>query len=310
MHCYNFDRTIPTNIAPPQLDSKLVYTFLEELKKEGGLIVNFSGGEPLLHPDIVEIIAKTKSLNLIPRIKTNAYFLDPIMCKTLKGNGLDSVDISMYGFSNTTYENFSKSKKGFDYFLNAVENLKSQNIHTQINIIIHRGNYSEIDQMINFCKQENLQFEISCDITDRYDQSKPSDNKVIISDEQFEQLLKGSNSQYFQTSSKADGFQCSCARSVCGLSVNGDVYPCIGAPIPSGNLHKSSFHEIWNNSSELNKIRAITTASFKECNSCDLQNECIRSSGEIYINTGDYLGCDPSVKKKAQLRKKVKITSK
>jgi radical SAM protein with 4Fe4S-binding SPASM domain len=306
MHCYNFDRTKPGRAKLPQLGKDLVFNFLEELKNEGGLIVNFSGGEPLLHPNIVELIAKTKELNLIPRIKTNAFFLDSQLCKTLKENGLDSVDISMYGFSNQTYELFTKAKNGFKYFLKAVNNLKEEGLHTQINIIIHRGNFSEVDQMINFCKEENLSFEVSCDISDRYDESKPSTENVVISDDQFEQLLRGANSQYFQTSSTPDGFQCSCARSVCGLSVTGDIYPCIGAPIPSGNINDNSFHDIWNNSHELNKIRNITTDSFKDCNKCDLQSECVRSSGEVFINTGDYLGCDPGILKKAQIRKKVK----
>jgi radical SAM protein with 4Fe4S-binding SPASM domain len=77
---------------------------------------------------------------------------------------------------------------------------------------------------------------------------------------------------------------------VCGITAFGEVYPCIGAPVPSGNLRRNSFHEVWSNSPTLRWIRGLTLQDFPACRSCDHMKHCRRSSGVIYNNTGFYNG--------------------
>jgi radical SAM protein with 4Fe4S-binding SPASM domain len=77
---------------------------------------------------------------------------------------------------------------------------------------------------------------------------------------------------------------------VAGISAFGDVYPCIGAPIASGNLRRQSFHEIWSGSPQLNWIRGLRLDDFPTCKSCEHISHCRRSSGTIYNNTGQYTG--------------------
>jgi radical SAM protein with 4Fe4S-binding SPASM domain len=89
---------------------------------------------------------------------------------------------------------------------------------------------------------------------------------------------------------------------VCGISSKGEVYPCIGAPVPSGNLNVLSFEEIWNHSPVLNKIRNLQSKDFVECQKCQYIEYCSRSSGSIYTNTKNYTGCDSSTLMQAKKR--------
>jgi len=84
--------------------------------------------------------------------------------------------------------------------------------------------------------------------------------------------------------------QCACARSVVAIAANGDVYPCIGAPIPSGNVREKSFEEIWRTSAELKRIRALELADFRACEPCPDRGYCRRTSGFVYTTTGEYTG--------------------
>jgi len=41
------------------------------------------------------------------------------------------------------------------------------------------------------------------------------------------------------------------------ISPYGDVFPCVQFPLPSGNVRRQKFLNIWNHSSELNEVRSI-----------------------------------------------------
>ncbi|MBU1220077.1 radical SAM protein [Myxococcota bacterium] len=59
--------------------------------------VCFSGGEPLLHPSLPEIINLFSSKNIHTQIITNGFLLTPELIEKLKLNGLDLVWISLDG---------------------------------------------------------------------------------------------------------------------------------------------------------------------------------------------------------------------
>ena len=75
---------------------------LDELKRRvdkladlGTSIVTLSGGEPLLHPEIDELIAHMRSRGLIAGMITNGYLLVPHRIMRLNDAGLDHMQISI-----------------------------------------------------------------------------------------------------------------------------------------------------------------------------------------------------------------------
>ncbi len=81
---------------------------LEQLKQEVDFFCqwrnpdNFSiaGGEPLIHPDIVELVAYIASKGVKPVILTNAYALNPEILKKLKKAGLAGFTIHIDSHQN------------------------------------------------------------------------------------------------------------------------------------------------------------------------------------------------------------------
>jgi radical SAM protein with 4Fe4S-binding SPASM domain len=175
-------------------------------------------------------------------------------------------------------------------------------IDVVINILLHQGNYRQIGEMIDIAKSRGLYFNISSEITDRYDGTGGT-SLWRLTEEQNKWLYQSDFSHYFDFDNSEKNVQCSCARTVCGINYKGDIYPCIGAPMFSGSVMKESFSAIWNDSKALNGIRNLTKEDFSECMECELIEKCSRSSGSVYVNTGKYTGCEEQTRKEAKLRK-------
>lgn len=306
-HCYNFDRTsIPkSEINPKDLIKKEeVFKIIDELSELGALFINFTGGEVLLDKNIFEYTKYARTKNCLPRVKTNGVLLTKEVAIKLYESGVDSLDVSIYGADEKTYKEFT-GRADFKNSVEGMRNARAAGIEVFCNIILHKNNYKDLDTMISLASEVDAIVQISDEITDRYDDSIGArDSEVTIT--QYEELLQGEHGKYFKHHNPDKALQCSCAKTVFAVGANGDVFPCIGAPIKSGNIRESSLIDIWKNSLEFKKIREIKLSDFKECQNCEFIESCNRSSGSIYINTGNYLGCETYVLEKAKLRSKYK----
>ncbi len=73
----------------------MVERWLDRLAGLGTGCVTCSGGEPLLHPDIVRIISAIRTRGMIPGLITNGYLLNAIRVKELNAAGLDYLQVSI-----------------------------------------------------------------------------------------------------------------------------------------------------------------------------------------------------------------------
>jgi pyruvate-formate lyase-activating enzyme len=67
---------------------------------EGGYAITITGGEPTLHPDIVEVVRQLKSMGLVVTMPSNGHRLaaDPGLARNLAKAGLDTVAIQFDTF--------------------------------------------------------------------------------------------------------------------------------------------------------------------------------------------------------------------
>jgi radical SAM protein with 4Fe4S-binding SPASM domain len=151
-------------------------------------------------------------------------------------------------------------------------------------------NAHEVAGMIALAESLGVPYGVDPQLTARYDGSRSSLD-LRVDAPTLEALYRGPLRHLVPAPTPDTGsVQCACARSVVGISAFGEVYPCIGAPVPSGNLRRQSFREIWRGSPSLTRIRGLALDDFTACRSCDHLDHCRRSSGVIYANTGNYTG--------------------
>ncbi|HMF97614.1 MAG TPA: radical SAM protein [Vicinamibacterales bacterium] len=88
-YCNEYDKVsepVPTSVLKARVDK------LEEL---GTSVVAFSGGEPMLHPDLDDLIRHIRCRGMMAGLITNGYFLVPKRIHELNHAGLDFLQISI-----------------------------------------------------------------------------------------------------------------------------------------------------------------------------------------------------------------------
>ena len=91
-YCNEFDQT-----SPP-VPTELLKVRIAHVRRLGALSVEFTGGEPLLHPDLPELIRHAKREG-IPRARliSNAFLMSEEKVKALNAAGLDHLQVSVDG---------------------------------------------------------------------------------------------------------------------------------------------------------------------------------------------------------------------
>jgi len=303
VHCYNFDRSkpMPKEIKKTPMSSETIKRVIGELAAEGCLYLGLSGGEALVHPHFFDFVKEAKKHHMVVKLKSNGALITSSLAQKIKLSGISEVDISLYGASPVTHDYLTAVEGSFKKTINGVKNLIANQVPVDLKYILYNRNVEELDQMMFVAEEFGCKHSFSTELTKRYDHtSEPED--LRLSSTQYMELLNGPHSKMFRTDNTEGNLQCNCARLVCGINYAGDVYPCIGAPIFSGNVGQSSFHDIWKNSAELNKIRNIKKEDFKECFDCNLKTLCSRSSGSAYVNSGNYWGPDHQACQQSQVK--------
>jgi len=118
---------------------KLVLNQVGNAFSPESIMICLSGGEPLLHPNLFEIISFAKSIGFSCGITTNGTLVDPGVVKRLSESGIDSVTFSLDGFADTN--DWFRNKAGsFDKTIQGIRNLSkysNQKIVTQITTVIN-----------------------------------------------------------------------------------------------------------------------------------------------------------------------------
>ncbi len=123
---------------------------LKTAEKLGMSKVKFSGGEPLVHPDIVEIISLANDYMDEISLTTNGILL-PELAEQLKNAGLDRVNISLDTLDKETYERLTYYDK-LDKVKEGIRKAVDTGLFPiKINMLLMAGiNDDEVEDMIEF----------------------------------------------------------------------------------------------------------------------------------------------------------------
>src|SRR5215510_16379474 len=112
-YCNEYDKVsapVPVEVMKRRID---------KLAELGTSVVAFSGGEPMLHPDLDALIAHIRSHGMMAGLITNGYFLVPKRIEELNEAGLDFLQISV-----DNVEPDEVSKKSLRVLDKKLQNLK------------------------------------------------------------------------------------------------------------------------------------------------------------------------------------------
>jgi MoaA/NifB/PqqE/SkfB family radical SAM enzyme len=127
------------------------------IKEGGGCDVFLTGGEPTLHPNLIEIIQLCNKMNLNPRLITNGQMLaNKEFALKLSEAKLDSINLSAYSHIEKIHNSITKKEDSYKNLLKAIDNLKSFKIPVTLNIVISSFNCQHLYDMVNFFLEYSL----------------------------------------------------------------------------------------------------------------------------------------------------------
>ncbi len=317
IHCYipNDKKDIGTHIELP-----LILRVLDEAKAMGTLQLNLSGGELLLHKDIVTILRHARKNDFVINILSNLVLLTDGHIQVFKEVNVSFVQVSLYSMKPSEHDAITLVKGSFEKTKNSIERLIAADIPVQIScpvMKINRKSYKDVlvyahklrtKAQTDFimmaqadCKTSNLSQRISLAETE----------ELLTDILQFDHDYLNST---LQMNPKTKNIEQVKKMPVCGvgvdnicLSANGDYYPCAGwQGMVVGNAYKQILKDVWENSEQLKVLRSITNGSFPNCVVCDAFDYCsmcmVRNYNE---NNGDLFKINKHFCDVAFLNKKI-----
>jgi len=103
------------------------------------------GGEPLLHPRILDMVRLAREHGIVANITTNGNLLDRDMAVALREAGLGQVQISLNG---VTEEANRKTRPNFQATMAAIEACRGAGLRWGLNFLVTRSNLAELEPMI------------------------------------------------------------------------------------------------------------------------------------------------------------------
>lgn len=298
VHCYNFDRDHALPAASDAMEPEAWKRVFRELRDEGTLFLNITGGEAMSHPRFWEIFEEAGAQRFAITLLSNGTLLTDKACDRLVANpALAGVSLSLYGATAGTHDAITRSRGSWERTCRGAERMRDRGVLVHLKFILMKGNAHEAAAMLDLAASLGLPCQVDSTITGRYDGTTGSlaeraDVATIAA------LYRGPLRK-FLTKRKSeptdDEFKCNCARTNCGIFSTGNVSPCIAVPLYAGNVRERSFREIWRESDFFRKIRALRLADFPKCAPCPLKAWCRRSPGPPSAREGDFTGVDPWV---------------
>ena len=121
---------------------------MDQLAALGVLQFHFSGGEPTVRRDLVELVAHAASLGLYTNLITSAVLLDEAKIAALDRAGLNHVQISFQGSEDIVANRVAGLAGSHAKKLAAAKLVRQAGMPLTVNAVMHRQNLHQLSDMI------------------------------------------------------------------------------------------------------------------------------------------------------------------
>jgi len=150
-HCY----ADTLESSDPDLSFKEGKKLIDDLSAFGCPVILFSGGEPLLRPDLPELAAYAVSKGLRAVISTNGTLIDKKTAAKLKNTGLSYVGISIDGLREV-HDRFRGRSGAFDDAMNGIRVCMNAGLKVGLRFTVCRKNAVEITGIFKLLRDEAI----------------------------------------------------------------------------------------------------------------------------------------------------------
>jgi radical SAM protein with 4Fe4S-binding SPASM domain len=311
-HCYS--RSGTERRTEEELTTAEALAFIDDLAGIGVPLILFSGGEPLLRPDIWELADHAIAKGMKIAISTNGTLITRDIAAKIKKSGIEYVGISLDGATAATHDRFRQFPGAFDRSIAAFSRCREAGVRIGVRVTLTRENFGELEDLIDlalslgtsrFClywlvpsgrgsdSYSRLQLgrnEVTEALSLLYRKAQEIDPGVM----EFLTVDSPQDCIHLLQSMKRDGSPdiadarqllaslnggCSAGNRVANVDPCGNVYPCQFARSPDffiGNIRKRPFSELWTDATHpvLSRFRDKLAHLSGKCITCGYLELC------------------------------------
>ncbi len=286
-------------------------------------ILVLTGGEPLYRKDIFDIASYAKSREFKVALATNGTLINEEYAEKIKNSGIERASISLDGWDAHSHDSFRGVPGSFDDALKGARLLKKAGVDFQFNTTITKRNVHKMDAILELAEKEGavalhlfMLVPVGCGVeiaeTDMissekyeealnwfYDKSKETNMefKATCAPHYYRIIRQRAAKEGRKITFETDGMSamtrgCLAGSGVCFISHSGEVQPCGYLPISAGNVLKTPFKEIWEESELFRSLRDVKQLKGK-CGDCQYRMVCGGCRARAFYSEDDYLDEEP-----------------
>ncbi|HUI52413.1 MAG TPA: pyrroloquinoline quinone biosynthesis protein PqqE [Terriglobales bacterium] len=309
LHCVYCSNPLELVKRDRELNTADWVRLFQEAVKLGIVQADFTGGEPLARPDIVELVHAARQAGLYVSLITSGLPLDEAKLARLVEAGLDHFQLSFQGANEQTAREISNTTS-HPHKLHVLDWLKKYRIGLTLNFVIHRQNIGELDDMLDMVEEHrpgcvefaSVQYygwalENRAALLPTRAQLHECVEKLTKAEERF----RGKTRVVFVVPDYYAKYPKPCVggwgRKLMLVSPDGSVLPCHAANVIPGmkfeNVRETSLKEIWEDSPAFRKFRGEGWMQ-EPCKSCDRRHLDFGGCRcQAFLLAGDAAATDP-----------------
>ncbi|MDP2909001.1 MAG: radical SAM protein [Nanoarchaeota archaeon] len=258
--------------------------------------IGFTGGEPTLRKDIVELAKHVTKNKCTFNLTTNGWNLDEKLIVSLKKEGMRQCQVSLDCHIPAVNDRL-RGKNSFEHACYAIKLLKRNGIVVGIDCVVSKNNLPHITEFVRWLSKEDIPYltlikikqgDLSLETFKRLYPGYFEYGKVIEQICSRENVMpcvtldcgSVSNLQYTLNDDelrKVPIAGCPAGHTLLSIAPNGDIYPCVALGSPEfyiGNALKDDLNHLWNDNTILQELRQVKSEVKGRCKDCSRLDHC------------------------------------
>jgi len=317
-HCRRLE--VSQALSQEDLTTQEAKRLIDGIAAAGHPVLVFSGGEPLLRPDLFDLAAYATEIGLPIALASNGTLINARMADRISEAGFDRVAVSIDGANAATHDAFRNQAGAFATTIEGLEHLRSRSVSRQINTTVTKHNVAQLDAMHQLVEVLGVDawhlfmfVPVGCGLT------VPAEQQLLAA--QYEDTLNWIAErsmasrcfmrvtcapQYFRILAQRQELAlhranshlsamtkgCLAGTGICFVSHKGEVFPCGYLPMVCGNVREEPFDAIWRASPIFSTLRDPSALEGK-CGACEFRMICSGCRARAFAASGDYLAEEP-----------------
>jgi radical SAM protein with 4Fe4S-binding SPASM domain len=290
-HCYLSDS------KKNFLETSFVKRILDELKNLGCVMLLFTGGEPFLHPNFIDIYIYAKKKGFIITVYTNGSCVNKENIEIFKEYKPYLIEISLYGIDSKSYSNFTQVDDSFIKVINTLNLLNSNNITFRLKTMLIKHTYPYIDEMKSIANKFNVQFRWDSYIIPTLNGDTDIISKHLLNDETMSYAILNDidrkkliiskvclQKETITSNKEKKMYICDAGKTNVFISADAKLSMCVIAREPSFELKTTELKEAWD---KLYEYSNTPMPKNHPCFNCEKINICRYCPAKFKLETGN-----------------------